>query len=351
VRLLAPIVVALALALPAAPARAGGTVWDRVLRGDPAGDDAPKGKPPAHLSKYEKHLWIGDYYASRAAQMTVTVRPRGRTKKLVDTAIAAYRNAAKARPDSPEPHYRLAWMIYEYHLSRSDDWNSSYARFWRPQAIEEWETFEKLAPKDPRVVYILPTRSLEYTKAGDNEKALADYVRLLELYDLQAIGGKEAGRLASNRAEIHMMLGQMEAAIEWYQQALSYQPEPNWAFGLAVAYDREGHAMRAREILAAYVTKSTAQQFIHELKVTKELFFVPKGEVHYYLALIQESLGNYDLAIASFRDYIASGAHPQFQARARHNIRALQKKLKTMGKKPNDWRRTWHLGEQNPYAP
>jgi hypothetical protein len=59
---------------------------------------------------------------------------------------------------------------------------------------------------------------------------------------------------------------------------------------------------------------------------------------------MHEVLGSYDLAIDRFERFIASGAHPEFQPRARHNIKLLKKKLarqRTGSLGVDHWTRTW----------
>ena len=56
------------------------------------------------------------------------------------------------------------------------------------------------------------------------------------------------------------------------------------------------------------------------------VFFVPAGESAYYFALASEAAGNHGVALSLWIRYIASGAHPEFQARAREHIEALRDK-------------------------
>lgn len=55
------------------------------------------------------------------------------------------------------------------------------------------------------------------------------------------------------------------------------------------------------------------------------VFFVPVGEANYYFALVNEAFGNYGTALEFWTRYIASGAHPEFQPRAREHIEHLRK--------------------------
>ena len=57
-----------------------------------------------------------------------------------------------------------------------------------------------------------------------------------------------------------------------------------------------------------------------------DTFFVPEGEKFYYFALGEEAFGLDDDAINFWRLFLNSGAHPQFQPRAKAHLDALLKK-------------------------
>ena len=56
-------------------------------------------------------------------------------------------------------------------------------------------------------------------------------------------------------------------------------------------------------------------------------FFVPPGEVNYYLALAEESLGMPQQALVHWERFLTSKAHPQFAPRAKHNRDVLRARL------------------------
>lgn len=344
------------LLLAAGPAFAGGSIWDQATAGE--GVDKPKrGAPPAGVDEYDRQMWLGDKASLAAVKNRRAHSSASRVKVYIDYAINAYEKAIAADPTQAEPHYRLAWLLHHHYVNDSKERgyqvrDTRVLQRWRTKVIEHWERFIELAPLDPRVESVLMERSLEYTKLDTkhgNERAIGDYAALFERRDPGSFHPRQAGRLASNRAEIHMMLGELPEAIEWYQRALSFQNDDHWAFGLAVAYDRAGYASRARELMATHASRTSLEPFIVWLNGSgpdgRLIFYVPKAEVYYYYGLIHEVLGNYDLAIKRFESFIASGAHPQFHARARHNIKTLQKKLKS-GPRPlgvEAWTRTWDL--------
>jgi hypothetical protein len=64
-------------------------------------------------------------------------------------------------------------------------------------------------------------------------------------------------------------------------------------------------------------------------------FFVPEGEKYYYFALSDEAFGFDESAIDNWTKYIASGAHPEFQPRAKAHLQALSAHRKRK-QVPND---------------
>lgn len=336
--------------LGAGTADAGGSIWDQLTAEDPDGK-RPSAAPPPGLSEYERQMWFGDKASLAATKHRSFKATVSRVRHYLQYAINAYEKAIAADPSQAEPHYRLGWLIDYHYLDETWGHLVSDRRaelHWRTKLLEHWERFVELAPLDPRIggeLGLLAARSIHYTKLNTkegNEKAVGDYAALFERNDPSSFEVREAGRLASNRAEIHMMLGQLPEAIEWYRRALGWQRDNSWAFGLAVAYDRAGYSSRARELMSSYATAGALEQLVDQL-VKKNVFYVPEAEVYYYFGLMHEVLGNYDLAIDRFQKFIASGAHPEFQARARHNITVLKKKLKSrrgsLG--VEQWTRTW----------
>ena len=69
-----------------------------------------------------------------------------------------------------------------------------------------------------------------------------------------------------------------------------------------------------------------------------DTFFVPRGEEYYYFALAAEAFDHDEEAVEYWQRYIQSGAHPQFQPRARAHLAALSAKGKrrTLPKAPWD---------------
>ena len=264
-----------------------------------------------------------DRYAEHAAEHARR-NPR-RAQRLARDAVEAYERAIGVAPDRHEPHYRAAEVLYAHFIRNETAPDSEVAR----RAIDHWRRFEALEPLDPRVRDMLFRRSLTHTKITDREnlkRAVEDYRRLLRL--IESSSSPDAmGTWLSNKAEILMMLGDTTDAIELYVRSLEYGDRPLYAYGLAVALDRDGQGVRAREVMRAYAESDELRELTHP-----DVFFVPEGEIHYYLGLGRRALGEPDRARHHFQRYLASGAHPHFHDRARENLRELDEAAAERGR-------------------
>jgi tetratricopeptide (TPR) repeat protein len=313
----------LLLVLLAAPA--GASVWDRALQSPD--DEASK-------DLYDAKMLEGD-----TATLTATIQSSSIANNLesIRRAEAAYRAAAAARPREAEPYYRIGTLLYQMYYNCDQIYTqlptcdpSNLAR--APAVITAWEEFENRAPLDPRVSEMLLSRALLHTKLIDGspgdrrhlERAAADYQAALDRGDgLSATRGDE--QLLGNLAETYMMLNQLDDAIASYYRAIvAGAARVSTVYGLAVALDRDGSGDQAiRQIQGQGAEGLDA--FTKEC-VRHTVFFVPSGESSYYFALASEAAGNYGAALSLWIRYIASGAHPEFQARAREHIEALRDK-------------------------
>ena len=296
--------------LAAAPARAD-DLWSAV---------AVTAEQDRAQREYDRAMLDGDDAVTAAANTQI----RDVRQRLVDRAIIAYELAARARPDDPEPHFRAATVLRDFLVECKPRHDVVCPPAITPaqaaRMIEHWNMFERLAPGDPRIPEeILFERALQRTRLGtdaDLIAASADYRKLLD-----ARPNGDPSTVLGNLAETYMMLGDLDRAIETYRQTMAHGADLSQEFGLAVALDRDEQGTEARTIMAARGPAGLARFQLALLG--NDIFFVPVGEEQYYLALGAESLGNPSEAIARWDEFIASGAHPQFAARARHNRDAL----------------------------
>jgi len=243
------------------------------------------------------------------------------------------------RPADAEPYFRLGNLLYQMFfncdqpLSQSAICAEVYATPRRRQSIiDAWDAFEQRAPLDPRVSEILVERAILNTKAVNGlptdrrhlEAAARDYQSALDRNDgLTGVRGDE--QLLGNLAETYMMLDRLDDSIASYVRAISAgAARTSTIYGLAVALDRDGSGEQAMRRIQAQGL-SGFEQFTNEY-MRHSVFFVPAGESDYYFALINEALGRYAIALELWNSFIASGAHPEFQPRAREHIAELRKK-------------------------
>jgi tetratricopeptide (TPR) repeat protein len=253
-------------------------------------------------------------------------------------AVAAYERAAAARPDAAEPHYRAAEVLHAHFLeSASTSEPVLRDREIAERALAHWEAFAQRAPLDPRVTATLFDRALVRTRLAnepDFQQAIACYETLIERSDLRAMPADQVATSLANLAETYMMVGRLGEAIETYRRALEYRADFTYGYGLAVALDRDGQTALAREVMASYAATDRLRD-LHRGSV----FFVPDGEIEYYLALGHEALEDFDQAASHYRRFIASGAHPRYQPRAAENLRRVEQ-ARRVGKRGAPPRRT-----------
>jgi len=266
------------------------------------------------------------------------------TRKFLDAADKAYRQAAAARPDAAEPWYRIGKVVYTYVFdceafpANFDIWVSplcgTFDRKRAAEVVEAWDEFEKRSPLDPRLTMILGRSHLLFERAILNTKLVtisdvkANKMRLEaaardyeEMIKRTNVADDTSEPVRENLAETYMMLDRLDDAVDMYKEALRRGASIETQFGLAVALDRDDRGDEAADLVNR-LGPTAVEEF--KLRVIRQFtFFVPDGEQFYYFALIDESLGQFDTAIEYWKLYIKSGAHPEFQPRAKQHLDAL----------------------------
>jgi tetratricopeptide (TPR) repeat protein len=257
----------------------------------------------------------------------------------VHLAAMSYTNAATAKPNEAEPYYRLGRLLYSFYFECEDGVQGAFNRsplcdndpttFDTKRArevIEAWNQFEARAPLDPRLTVqfgeseLLFHRAILSTKLatkGDLEAAAHDYEAILARSDSSS--GDET--VWSNLAETYMMLDRLDEAIDTYHEAMRRGANTSTLYGLAVALDRDERSGAAKDLILSQGEVSM-EQFLASV-ARGRTFFVPRGEEYYYFALAHEAFGRADDAIEYWNKFIASGAHAEFQPRARAHLDAL----------------------------
>ncbi|HEY5952270.1 MAG TPA: tetratricopeptide repeat protein [Kofleriaceae bacterium] len=317
----------LVLALAASTAQAQTTVWDRAIdigKSDRAIDD-----------KYDAEMEQGDDHARLASSKNASIKE---IMSQLQLALASYRAASALKPRDGEPYFRIGKLLYSFYFDCSEQWSHQYAfitcdatRFKRDKAkevIAAWDAFEARAPLDPRLSVevmgdseILFDRAILHTKLAskqDLEAAAADYEKLLARHDGES---GTTSRVLGNLAETYMMLDRLEEALETYREALRGSSDTSTWYGYAVALDRDESTRQALEIIRS-LGREQRDSFYMGV-AGGGTFFVPEGEKYYYFALSDEAFGFEQEAMDNWSKYIASGAHPEFQPRAKAHLDAL----------------------------
>jgi tetratricopeptide (TPR) repeat protein len=322
----------IALVLVVSTAQAN--VWERAITSD---------KPErAAQDKYDAEMRAGDEHALMANSLSTSKKD---VLTQLQLAINAYRAAAAARPKDGEPYFRIGTLLFSFYFDCSDIFSRSqrsvlcdprtFDRKRAEEVIAAWDAFEARAPLDPRLsvgafgdTEILFERAILHTKLATKqhlEAAAKDYEKMLARHD----GAEGSGeRVLGNLAETYMMLGRMEESLETYREALRGASDTSTWYGYAVALDRDENPRQALEIIKSLGRDQRELFYMNVMGPRASTFFVPEGEKYYYFALADEAFGFDEEAIDNWRKFIASGAHPEFQPRAKAHLDGLTSKKK-----------------------
>jgi len=306
-----------------------GNVWDAAIA---------RGNHDGAQDRYETELERGDDHARNAAGKNIS---KTEIRQQVQVAVNAYRAAAAAKPTDAEPYFRLGRMLYAFYFEICDRVpppgmvNSPlcdpvvFDKKRAQEVIDAWNELERLAPLDPRLsvdageTQILFDRAILHTRLATRphlEAAAADYEKIL------ARSQERSGQVLGNLAETYMMLGRMDDALETYRDALHVASDTGTWYGYAVVLDRDEQSQQALEVIKSLGPRQL-DQFRRDVEAGST-FFVPDGEKFYYFALAGEAFGYDDLAVESWRQFVMSGAHPEFQPRAKAHMDALMRRKK-----------------------
>jgi tetratricopeptide (TPR) repeat protein len=141
----------------------------------------------------------------------------------------------------------------------------------------------------------------------------------------------------ANLGELLMALGRLDEAEGRYREALRLgapaadrlddRHELTLAtYGFAVVLDREGNGPAAREMMARALALDPR---LATLQAGREpggdVFFVPEGDVYYYLGLAAEVAGRGDDAEAAYQEFLERLPRSPWSGRARAHIEALER--------------------------
>lgn len=322
---------AILLAILCAAGAAQANVWQQAASGD---------KPDPARQRYEFAMREGDEAVTRALDRGASLAA---IEMLLGKAEKAYRIAAAAEPKEGEPYYRIGQMLDAFYVNCTQ-------RIWHPptcdpdpsnpnkpnltierRIVDAWDAFEARDPLDPRIPALLPDRAIKRTKLVATAKdprpllegAMRDYKAFLDRYDGLSREYSSLALVWGNLAETYMMLDRLDEAIPAYQQAIRRGGTIETVYGLAVALDRDDRGLQAKDLI---VDHGLAEfRTYQEAFRSGSVFYVPDGEQYYYFALAEEAFGENAAAAAHWRMFLHSGAHPEYQARAKEHLAALAK--------------------------
>lgn len=346
-RTLAPVLVVLALSAfaDAGPARAT----------DPArGDVAPRERLPEESSDYYRELRRPGTTRARtllrhgldrlvASRETYSLQRRA---LLVEGGITRLRLAHAYAPDDPEILFALANALAEFDEPLRDG-------TLRPRTDEALEAFLRLRALDPsyeaeRVAFDV---AILHTKRHELAAARTEYARAIET----SFDELETITAHGNLAEVTMLDGDLEGALQHYERAAALSREAGPAaarslalslFGAAVVLDRLGDAAGA---LARAREATSAGGGLGVLRM-EGVFFEPPHELHHYeglghLALAElaptptERLSELRDARRSFERFLdEGGAQGPFAAPARARLAAVDAELARLSTTANGGR-------------
>jgi tetratricopeptide (TPR) repeat protein len=171
---------------------------------------------------------------------------------------------------------------------------------------------------------------LEHSRQGRYAEGFRAYDHLMALGDADAT-------VYANAAEILMALGRMEEAEARYREAIRLDVQAAGrmenahsltlsTYGLAVALDRDEQSVAAREMMARALALDPR---LGKLRAAEQpggdVFFVPEGDVFYYLGLASEVAGHPDDAQAAFQEFLSRLPRSRWAPRARAHIDAAER--------------------------
>jgi len=293
------------VALPAGrAARAAPTAPPPGLRGEraPSLSDFSR-RPPQPIPS------TGD---ARLAQAQAAIREAGERVRLMAPdrrllLLRAQRLLLDLTRETPRRARVWYTLGYAAHLLRDDDaMLRAWTRVWELDP-DHWDT--------PDMSFAV---GVVYAKRGDHAASVRVYRKgMAATPDLDL-----RGLLASNCAESTMALGDVPAALRLYEASARLRPRQNSAayWGIMVASDRLSRSLAAEQ--AAHVALAI-DPTLRGL-TGPDVFFVPPGDVHYYLALAREHQGRLAEAAAEWRRFLAALPRSPHATRASEHLLRLR---------------------------
>ncbi|HEY4392480.1 MAG TPA: tetratricopeptide repeat protein [Polyangia bacterium] len=170
------------------------------------------------------------------------------------------------------------------------------------------------------------------------------YAEAAAAYGAAIAAGAGAPAVYSNLGEVLMAEGRLREAEGAYREAIAVAGSAPGAtavslddplaltqelvlgyVGLAVSLDRDGQTRAAHETMRrALALDPTMAVLAVAASPDADLFFVPRGEVHYYLGLARAIAGRRDEAADAFRQFLDELPHSRWAPQARAHLAELE---------------------------
>jgi tetratricopeptide (TPR) repeat protein len=269
----------------------------------------------------------------------VASRQRERAERLVQKAkdLLAYGGSAvdAKRPQGVDTLARAEAMLHEALALDAPDFTTllllADVQSLRGNVAEAAATLERAES----LARLPAQRSVCWFRLGIERSKLGRYREAVASYDAQIALGEADATVYANAAELLMALGRLGEAEDRYREAIRIDEragdrrghEQGLAFsyyGLGVALDRDSQEVAAREAIGRALAMDPNMSMLHLAQQPgADVFFIPEGDVYYYLGLGAEVAGRPDDASVAFARYIAQQTKSAWASRASAHLDAL----------------------------
>ncbi|MBC7171402.1 MAG: tetratricopeptide repeat protein [Polyangiaceae bacterium] len=260
-----------------------------------------------------------------------------RRAAIIESAITRLELARTRAPDDPEVLFYLAYAVAQW----EEPVANGPTRRRNREAIALFERLREL-DSDYRASQVALELGVLFTRTGRFERAIEEYRQGIAA----AFSPAETATACSNLGEVTMLSGDLPAAIESYERAVSIARNGGAShamslvlslYGLAVALDRYGDGPtaleRAREAYGAGAGLGVLR--------SEGVFFEPAYEIHYYeglgsLAAVDTAAGSAERSqlmrdsLRSFQRFLAEGGSiGLYASAAERHVRELDARLRS----------------------